>query len=92
MESIWNKYRNTTLDENYYWILSNSETADHELTLPASPNEGQQYLIKKVSSDTYKTTVIGNGNLIDGESENYIYYKYDAKGYVYSTEFGWNVF
>lgn len=82
----------TTLDSTYYWVLSNKTTSDHQITLPASPDDGREYLIKKVSDDTYKTVVNGNGNLIDGDTENYIYYKYDAKGYVYSSDFGWNVF
>ena len=82
----------TTASINDYFILSNIETSEHNIALPFTPTNGQTFMIKKISSGSYKTIINGNGNLIDNEQYDYLYYQYDQKGYIYNSNNGWNIF
>lgn len=56
------------LTANDYAVRFDASGAARTATLPASPNTGQIYVVKKIDSSGNTVTVAGNGKTIDGAS------------------------
>jgi hypothetical protein len=68
----WNisslKTSNYTITDNDYYIAIGELSGNITISMPATPNKGQQYLVKDVDGyvGTYLVTISGNGKNIDG--------------------------
>jgi len=66
-----------TLTNQSFRVGISSSTGIRTLTLPATPKTGQQFHIKKTSSDSNIVTIDGNGNTIEGSSTLTLTNQYD---------------
>lgn len=57
-----------TLSTSDYTILGDATSAPFTLNLPASPESGRLYNIKKIDSTSNAVTISGNGKNIEGSS------------------------
>jgi len=51
-----------------YTILANAAGGAFDVDLPAAPNTGQLFVVKRINAGGNKVTVDGNGNTIDGNA------------------------
>jgi hypothetical protein len=76
-----------------YFLACDSSTGAFTITLPASPVQGDTYIVKDATGFalTKNITVDGNGNNIDGSATDVLATNYAGRTYTFVTSLGWSV-
>ena len=78
------------IDADDYIVLADAENNTVEVSLPASPNQGQMFIIKCIDA-TETCTISGNGNNIDGSARDLTLVVNSSYTLVYDASFGWAI-